>query len=399
MAIFSLYSASTFQVRSGQGLSSSFSQQRGVRQGCPLSPYLFVIVLSHIMHLTEAEYIDKFGSLPGVFSASTPLWDIEYADDTVIVTRTAETAVRFLKILIPLAFSKGLLINSSKCEHLRLNSTEDVNIIDPTLGSSSTVKVSRSVKYLGVILSSNSNSSLEVTRRISQANAGFKLLKPFLKHKSLPLKWRLSVYHQILRAILLYGLDSLSLDQTNLSRLDAFHFKVLRTCLGIKSSFFHKVVADTGVDCSNLSIHKTLCRLHLPEPTPTQLLQDSSLQLFGHILRHPEEVSHKVIFGNCNQTRTIRGTHRSGKPRMHWLENMLALTVKRLDIADNLNNGSLPSTGLLFHRYFSKNSQQDICDTLGPSIFDRIDITSIYRKVSQAAGSSQWHRISHSKKQ
>ena len=391
-AVFSLYSDSSFQVRNGQALSHSHPQQRGVRQGCPLSPYLFIVVLSHIMTLADQEYEEKYGSIPGVFSASSPLWDLEYADDTVIVTRTSETAQRFLDILLPIAFSKGLSINASKCEHLRVHSDEDVWITNPSTHERTVMEVSTVVKYLGVLLSPNSSSNVEVNRRISQANASFKLLKPFLKQKSLPVKWRLSVYNQILRAILCYGLDSLSLDQTNFGKLDSFHFKVLRTCFGIKSSFYHKILADTGKDCTNFSLHKLADNLHLTIPTPSQYLQDASLKLFGHVLRHPEELSHKVLFGSCNQTRTLRGSCRSGQPRLHWLENMLTLSTRRLEIAES---GSLPKVGLLLHPYFAKVNKQEISSTLGTSIFDRIDITSTYRKIAAASTTRTWHRITH----
>ena len=203
-----------------------------------------------------------------------------------------------------------------------------------------------------------------------------------------------NIYNQILSSILHYALDSLSLDQYNLNRLDAFHFKVLRTCIGIKSPFYHKVIAQTDKECSNSYLHKTIDRLHLILPTPSQKIQDSSLKLFGHILRHPEETPHKLLFGCCNQTRTIRGTHRSGQPRIHWLENMLTLAIRRLNISEA---GNLPKVGLLFHPCFGKVNKQEVSDTIGPSIFDRIDITSSYRKVHTAASTRTWHRIAHSK--
>ncbi|MFM7855883.1 MAG: hypothetical protein ACKO96_29175, partial [Flammeovirgaceae bacterium] len=48
-------------------------------------PYLFTLVLSHIMEQVDKEYENKYGSLPWISSAATPLWDVEYADDTVIL--------------------------------------------------------------------------------------------------------------------------------------------------------------------------------------------------------------------------------------------------------------------------------------------------------------------------
>jgi hypothetical protein len=69
----SLYQVSTFQVRCGGQVSQTKSQTRGVRQGCPLSPYLFVLVLSMIMEDVQDAYLLRFGTLPWIFSASSPL--------------------------------------------------------------------------------------------------------------------------------------------------------------------------------------------------------------------------------------------------------------------------------------------------------------------------------------
>jgi hypothetical protein len=251
------------------------------------------------------------------------------------------------------------------------------------------------VKYLGVLLSPNSSSNIEISRRLSQANAAFKLLRPFFKLKTIPLKWRLSVYNQILGSIMNYALDSLSIDQTGLNRLDAFHFKVLRRCLGVKSSFYHKVVAQTNNECSNYHLHKLVDRLNLTLCTPSQHTQDASLKLFGHIVRHPEELAHKILFGSCNQTRTLRSSNRIGKPRLHWLENMLTLSLRRIDISEH---GILPKVGLLFHPYFTKVTSQEVSAVLGSSIYDRIDITSQYKKVSVAARNQSWHKLTHTKK-
>ena len=57
-----------FIVRDAGNASEISSQTRGLRQGCPLSPYLFNFVLSHLFHDVEESYISRFGLLSGVIN-------------------------------------------------------------------------------------------------------------------------------------------------------------------------------------------------------------------------------------------------------------------------------------------------------------------------------------------
>ena len=92
-------------------------------------------------------------NLPSTFSSACPFWDLEYADDTVLISNTFQIINDTLKILEPKAENVGLSLNLEKCEHLRLNSDKDVHF-----SSGATVPVKQSVKYLGVILCPNGDS-------------------------------------------------------------------------------------------------------------------------------------------------------------------------------------------------------------------------------------------------
>ena len=123
----------------------------------------------------------------------------------------------------------------------------------------------------------------------------------------------------------------LALDKTHLNRLDSFYFRVMRQCLGLRSSFYHKVVADTGQECSNQFIQKTLIDSKYKTLTPSQTIQNRSLKCFGHILRHPEELSSKVVLTQMGSLRQLSSTNRKGAPRMHWSEITATKAIKRLD--------------------------------------------------------------------
>jgi hypothetical protein len=81
----SLYASPTFQVHDSGFTSDVHQQLGGVRQGCPLSPYLFVLCMSALFRHVELFYESHFSQIAGVINRPFPLWDLQYADDTVLL--------------------------------------------------------------------------------------------------------------------------------------------------------------------------------------------------------------------------------------------------------------------------------------------------------------------------
>jgi hypothetical protein len=343
------------------------------------------------MDQVDKAYETKYGALPWIFSAATPLWDVEYADDTVILGRTSEVVTRFINILIEKAHLVGLSLNLHKCEHLAIHSSANISVQQPGLDSPYTIPKKDFVKYLGVLLMHNSGSNKEINRRLSQARASFKLLKPFFTHKHLTLKWKLTVYQQIIGAILTYAMESLALDVTHLRKLDSFHFKVIRQCLGVKSTFYTKVVNPTDEPSSNQYYHKLLSNRNLYTPTPSQKIQASALKLFGHITRHPEELPSKVTFASDGSFRRAKTTHRSGAPRLHWSELTMTLAHTRIDHFHTQYQP--PPNYSLSHNWYSPITREKVSQILGSSIFDRYDNTTSHRLIQTMVNTDDWSRI------
>ena len=77
------YTGITSSVNVNVYLSSSFSLSRGVRQGCPLSPLLYVLVAEVLACNIRANSLITGLSLPG-FSSALPCIS-QYADDTSLI--------------------------------------------------------------------------------------------------------------------------------------------------------------------------------------------------------------------------------------------------------------------------------------------------------------------------
>ena len=103
--------------------SDFFEIQRGVRQGCPLSPFLFVLSVEVL-----AKAIRENQSIKGIFVNRREIKLSQYADDTtLILDGTKESLKASLKTLDDFYELSGLKLNDKKTEALwiRANSGND----------------------------------------------------------------------------------------------------------------------------------------------------------------------------------------------------------------------------------------------------------------------------------
>jgi hypothetical protein len=95
--------------------TSSFPIQQGVRQGCPLAPYLFLVVGEILNHNSKREA--RQGRIQGINlpGASEPQIIAQFADDTSLFITAKELPVRAThEVLQRFCTTSSLLINKSK---------------------------------------------------------------------------------------------------------------------------------------------------------------------------------------------------------------------------------------------------------------------------------------------
>ena len=96
-----------------------------MRQGCPLSPYLFII---GIELLTNQIRTNK--NIKGITLAGSDLKNTCYADDaSFILDGSQKSFETLIDVLENFSFISGLKLNSKKCQVLRIGPLKNTNII------------------------------------------------------------------------------------------------------------------------------------------------------------------------------------------------------------------------------------------------------------------------------
>ena len=159
------YNRPTCKVRLEGRLSMSFPLERGVRQGCVLSPILFLVVINSLLtKLAQENQGVSIGSIsPGSFG---------HADDLRSVTTNLVSIQRQAEIVHKFTINNFLTLNLDKLELLPMSSGLSPEECSVTIGSH-TVSSSTSVKCLGVIWSSNLSPKAAIEHNIHKARRAF----------------------------------------------------------------------------------------------------------------------------------------------------------------------------------------------------------------------------------
>uniref|UniRef100_A0A670II53 Reverse transcriptase domain-containing protein n=1 Tax=Podarcis muralis TaxID=64176 RepID=A0A670II53_PODMU len=144
--IRAIYSEQQARLIINDNLTKSFKIQKGTRQGCPLSPLLFIMVLEVI-----ANRIREAVNVKGIKIGKKEFKLKAYADDLVLsVENPVESASRVVELLEDFGRLSGFRLNRKKTKILTKNMTDqEKSQLEEKIG----IEVVNKVKYLGIWLS------------------------------------------------------------------------------------------------------------------------------------------------------------------------------------------------------------------------------------------------------
>ncbi|GMI67424.1 hypothetical protein HRI_000411700 [Hibiscus trionum] len=192
-----------------------FKMKRGLRQGDPLSPFLFIIVTEALHKLLDTAEVR--GAIKGIKIAEplNSITHLQFADDTILFFQPEKSYLKNVKkILRCFEVCSGLSINFKKSGIAGVGTHPDtLNMLATTCGCS---KIKLPFTYLGIPLGSDPRQIATwdpIVERCQSKLAGW-------KGRSLSFAGRVVLINSVLSALPLYFMSLFIIPKTVLKKID-----------------------------------------------------------------------------------------------------------------------------------------------------------------------------------
>ena len=184
-------------------MTEFFNIGRGVRQGCPLSPYLFIICIE-LLSLSICNNTD----IKGININNNEVKNTLFADDaTFIIDGSKKSFETLISTLDNFSCISGLRLNTAKCNVLRTGSLKNTEIL--YMNKRKFTWSSQKAKALGITFNTNNECFIKdnIDKKIEEFN---NVLKQW-QHRKLSLLGKITVIKSIALPKLIYPLTILQI--------------------------------------------------------------------------------------------------------------------------------------------------------------------------------------------
>ena len=284
-----IYHNSNCRVKTNTGVTEPFNIITGVRQGCILSPFLFLMVVDFVMKkaLSRPEYGVKW-------KEHGRLMDLDFADDIALLAEDRNTLQNMTNDLDSGSTKVGLRISCEKTKTMTISGDGFPLVI----GQQQVEEVTR-FTYLGSNMSADGDAEVDVNSRLGKAGAIFQKMSPIWSSKTISTKLKLQLYASIVMPTALYASETWKATEKIMKKLDVFHQRCLRRILCIKWSDY-------------IRNEEVLRRAN--QRQMRDIIRERRLRFAGHVLRLEDERPAKVALTWV----PADGRRKRGRPKKTW---------------------------------------------------------------------------------
>ena len=288
-----LYPGQVATVRTGHGTTDCFQIEKGVHQGCILSPCLFNLYAEYIMWnatLDEAQ--------AGIKIARRNINNFRYADDTTLTADSKELKSLLLKVKeerekvgLKLNIQKTKIMASGPITSWQIDGETVETVTDFILGDSK--------------ITADGDCSQEIKRRLLLRRKVMINLDGILKSRDITLSTKVGLLKALVFPVVMCGCESWTIKKAERRRIDASELWCWRRPLRVPWTARR----------FNQSILKEIS----PEYSSEGLMLKLKLQYFGHLMRRTDSFKKTLMLGK------IEGGRRRGQQKMRWLDGITDL--------------------------------------------------------------------------
>ncbi|CAH8465462.1 unnamed protein product [Schistosoma haematobium] len=210
-------------VHGGQ-LTKSFKVKTGVRQGCLLSPFLFLLVIDWIMKTSTSEL--KRGIQ---WTSRMQLDDLDFAGDLALLSQTQQQMQEKTNSVAAASAAVGLIIHKGKSKIHRHNTA----CTNPIKIDGEDLEDVKTFTYLDSIIDERGGSDADVKARIGRARAVYLQLRNIWNSKQLSTNTKVRIFNTNVKTVLLYGAETWRTTKAIIQKIQVFINNCLRKILQI----------------------------------------------------------------------------------------------------------------------------------------------------------------------
>ena len=306
--IKAMYDETTCRIVHGGTLTECFKVETGVRQGCLLSPFFFLLAIDWIMKTTTQ------GKRNGIqWTIWNQLEDLDFADDVALLAHSHTQMQDKILTLNRNSAKLGLHINLEKTKIMKCNNTCN----NPVKIEGVPIEEVDHFTYLGSIVDKGGGTERDVKQRIIKARTAFIQLNKIWAAKNIKTTTKLRLFNTNVKSVLLYGSETWVMNNAVKQKIQSFVNNCMRRILNIK--WYDKIRNEDVWERTE------------QEPMEQQIM-NRKWRWIGHTLRKPDSsITRQALSWNP------QGKRKQGRPRNTWRRetmevlNCIGLTWKEIE--------------------------------------------------------------------